>query len=254
MMFARSEGSLRPRRASTSFLLPPQAAQTSVAKHQGVLLLAAARPPQTITAPKALSKSRAARGAHLVVLACSNNFREPQSVPAILRRHADSRPPPVHPSRQPVQRFSKWQFPVRDEARHGTFLEHQTHLIPKPKHPSPRWSCRFLSQHLIPILLHSVKSAGQLQNRQNSKLQVQRLGVSCRDSFLSRRPGTIFNSVGRFFRRAPLPSQGSLGFGKIPSLPKLALFLRAIARCSERRDRSTDSSSRTDRCCWCRRS
>ena len=90
-------------------------------------------------------------------------------MPAILRRHADSRPPPVHPSRQPVQRFSKWQFSVRDRARHNTFLEQQTYLIPKPKHPSQRWSCSFLSQHLIPILLHSAKSAGQLQNRQNPK-------------------------------------------------------------------------------------
>lgn len=169
MMFARSEGSLRPRRASTSSLLPSQAAQTSVAKHQGVLLLAAAKPPQIITAPEALSKSRAASGAHLVVLAYSNNFGEPQSVPVILRRHADSRPPPVHPNRQPVQRFSKWQFPVRDKAHHGTLLEHQTYLIPKPKHPSPHWSCSFLSQHLIPILLHSAKSAGQLQNRQGPK-------------------------------------------------------------------------------------
>ena len=69
----------------------------------------------------------------------------------------------------PVQRFSKWQFPVRDKAHHGTLLEHQTYLIPKPKHPSPHWSCSFLSQHLIPILLHSAKSAGQLQNRQGPK-------------------------------------------------------------------------------------
>lgn len=86
-----------------------------------------------------------------------------------LAQTRSARSPPVHPSRQPVQRFSKWQFPVRDKAHHGTLLEHQTYLIPKPKHPSPHWSCSFLSQHLIPILLHSAKSAGQLQNRQGPK-------------------------------------------------------------------------------------
>lgn len=103
---------------------------------------------------------------------CSRLLEQLRRTPERARNLAQTRSarsPPVHPSRQPVQRFSKWQFPVRDKAHHGTLLEHQTYLIPKPKHPSPHWSCSFLSQHLIPILLHSAKSVGQLQNRQGPK-------------------------------------------------------------------------------------
>ncbi len=183
MMFARSEGSLRPRRASTSSLLPSQAAQTSVAKHQGVLLLAAAKPPQIITAPEALSKSRAASGAHLVVLAYSNNFGEPQSVPAILRRHAAR----VHlPCIRADSRFSdsangNFQF----ETKHTTalFLSIKPILFRNQSIPARAGVVVFCPSILFQFCSIPPNLPGNSRIGKAQKLQVFRLGVSLSRQF-----------------------------------------------------------------------
>ncbi len=162
-----------------------EAAQTPVAQHQGVLLLAPAKPSQNITAPgrnprrqktpgapKALSKPRAASGAHLVVLAHSNNFGEPQSVPATLRRHTSR----VHLSCIHMDsRFSA--------SANGNFHFSKEPATPTSTPPSSSQSgtnhprhvgvVAFSSQHLIPLLLQTTHLPGNSKIGSQQKSQAE---------------------------------------------------------------------------------
>lgn len=234
-MFARSEGSLRPRH---SFLIISQALKRRGLRSPSIKGFSSFhRCAWTLfeRPQSALSKLRAASGA---LPRCSRPLEQLRRTPKRASHSAQtriSRSPIVHPHSQPVQRFNKRQFPSCSRASHIN-LNSAILTIIRSSSSQTGWSCRFFVPASYSSSAPVRPSPGQLQNRLPTKVPSRSLGLNTPLPGLSRRPGTNFNSVGRFFRRAPLPPQGSA--------KALALCLRPIGQGSEQRGR------RPERRCW----
>lgn len=177
-MFARSEGSLRPPRAD----LGRPASRGSLER---------------------LAKSSAPRSPPP-----SNDgadLREPQSVPAILRRHASR----VHlPCIHMASRFSasangNFQFSTEPATPIST---PPASSQSEPPQPFRDWSCRFLSQHLIPLLLQTTHLPGNSKIGSQQKSQAKAWDLILSFPILAGDRARILTLWGRYFRRAPLPS------------------------------------------------
>lgn len=180
MMFARSEGSLRPRRASTSFLLSSQAARTSVAKHQGVLFFKNLRRLRRNLAGSSKSRS------HLSVASAAKRRSLPQENPrACPQSCADTQR--VHlPCIRADSRFSdsangNFQF----ETKHTTalFLSIKPILFRNQSIPARTGVVVFCPSILFQFCSIPPNLPGNSRIGKAQKLQVFRLGVSLSRQF-----------------------------------------------------------------------
>lgn len=179
------------------------------------------------------SAPQAAR--YLVVLAHSNNFGEPQSVPATLRRHASR----VHPSCiHTASRFS-----ASANGNSHLVQEPATSISTPPSSPQSETPqarqvgvVAFSSQHLIPLLLQSAHLPGNSKIGSQQKSQAEAWDLILSFPILAGDRARILTLWGAFSGAPHFRHKGDFTLSLVPPCD----FAKTTWRGSERRRRTAD--------------